>query len=36
MAYTDNMECIELLNRKHSGILPILDDQSNFPQVSLR
>ncbi len=31
----DNKSCIDLISKKPNGILHILDDESNFPQVYL-
>ncbi|XP_067091256.1 unconventional myosin-IXAb [Osmerus mordax] len=32
--YIDNTGCIHLISRKPTGLLPLLDEESNFPQAS--
>jgi myosin-15 len=33
ISYTDNQPVIDLISRKPHGIIHLLDDESNFPQV---
>ena len=33
--YTDNQPIIDLISKKPSGIIHLLDDESNFPKVGI-